>query len=140
MKHVTELELIEYAAGSIAQPQKVLLDAHLAKCESCRQILEQNTLVYHSLAEFAAPKVNDLTQRVRQGVASRQFFAWRQFAYNLVRVAAVVIISASAGYFVALKFAPAHQSDSASMLEQQSEISFVQPARHIALAVAGAAQ
>ena len=57
--------------------------------------------------------------------------------YNLARVAAVIIIAALAGYFAAIAFTPVQQSDSVAILKAQSEISFTQPARHIALAVSG---
>jgi predicted anti-sigma-YlaC factor YlaD len=137
MKHITELELIEYATGSIGQSQKAGTEEHLAQCESCRQMCEQTKLIYNSLSDFAAPQVNDLTTRVRQGVNAQTAFGWKHFVYDFSRVAAVIILSVSAGYFAAVKFTPGQQSDSISFLKNQSEFSFVQPARHIAMAVSG---
>jgi predicted anti-sigma-YlaC factor YlaD len=137
MKHLTEIELIEYINDSIGRSQKAVIQDHLVKCESCRNLFEQTKLIYDSLEDLTAPQVNDLRARVLQGVTAKPMWGWKYFAYNLVRVAAVIIIAALAGYFVAVIFAPAPQFDSVSTLKAQSEISFTEPARHIALAVAG---
>jgi anti-sigma factor RsiW len=137
MKHVTEIQLIEYTNGSVDGPQKAAIKDHLAGCAACRRLYEQTKLVYDSLDDLAAPQVNDLTARVRQGVAAAG--GWRNM-YTLTRAAAVIIIAVLAGYFTAIIFAPVPQSDSVSILKAQSEISFTQPARHIALAVSGEAR
>ena len=131
MKHITELELIEFAAGSIAGPLNVVIEEHLSQCDQCRQMYEQTRLVYDSLGDLDAPQVSDLTARIRRHITTRKH-RWNWFA---ARVAAVILISALAGFLAALKLTPA-QTDF-SIVKTQTDISFAQPARHIALAASG---
>jgi hypothetical protein len=137
MKHVTEIQLIEYTNGSVAGSQKAAIEEHLAGCGPCQKLFEQTKLIYDSLEDLTTPQVNDLRARVLQGVTAKSMWGWKHVAYNLARVAAVIIIAALTGYFAAVTFAPVRQSDSISTLKAQSEISFTEPARHIALAVSG---
>ena len=139
MKHVTEIQLIEYTNGSASEPQKTAIENHLAGCESCRQNYEQTKLVYDSLGDFVEPQVADLRAKVlqRMTVAGGWHGQKRSVAMLFARVAAVIIIAALAGYFAAITFVPVRQSDSVSILKAQAEISFTQPARQIALAVSG---
>jgi hypothetical protein len=137
MKHVTEIQLIEYTNSSLGGSQKAAMEDHLAGCDSCRKLYEQTKLIYDSLGNLTAPQVNDLRARVLQGITAKPMWAWKHLAYNLARIAAVVIIAALAGYFAAVTSATKQQSDSVSILKTQSEISFAQSAQHIAMAVAG---
>jgi predicted anti-sigma-YlaC factor YlaD len=136
MKHITEIELIDYVNGSVDPPQKAPVEEHLAQCESCRQMYEQARLVYDWLGDFTAPQVNDLTEKLRQRL-TRPKRRTAVVLYNLTRIAATVIIAALAGYFAADRLEPEQQPNAASALKTQSKISFAQPARHIALAVSG---
>ena len=148
MKHVTEIQLIEYTNSSADEHQKAAIEDHLAGCDSCRQLYEQTKLVYDSLDDLAIPQITDLRAKVLQrmtvaepALSALRMGGWhgqkRNVAMLFARVAAIIILAALAGYFAAIIFAPVQQSDSIAILKAQSEISFTQPARHIALAVSG---
>ena len=134
---MTEIQLIDYANGSIDAQQKEYVETHLAQCGMCREQFEQTKLIYEALGDFAVPQTNDLTGIVRQRVRAQNIWNWKHVAYNLARVAAVIVFSASLGYFAAISFAPRQQFYSISDLKGQSAISFVQPASHVALAALG---
>ncbi|MHB1158107.1 MAG: hypothetical protein ACYC26_14875 [Phycisphaerales bacterium] len=111
MEHLVTRELMELAAGCVDAARQAELREHLTECQTCRATFTECEAVWRAMGawhvEAPAAEADDLTRRVtdaaaqeRMGRMSRAYGrVWRMGP--MLRIAAMVVVSASAGMLAA---------------------------------------
>ncbi len=102
MNHLSDIELIELAAGHLAAPQSRECEAHLLACADCRARYEESAGVWDQLGtwELTLPQV-DLSERVVRAIdeSHRLRMPRRlQFPWRAARIAASIAVAMGIGH------------------------------------------
>ncbi len=108
MKHVNDIELIEYVAGKLTASRNEEVREHMAACEECSDRRRKAVEVWNALGQWSVDTADhDVTQRIT-AIAEEEERSRKQhknthdmqigFLPALVRVAASIIIALGVGH------------------------------------------
>jgi anti-sigma factor RsiW len=95
MKHATEIELIELAAGRLPAEHQADLAAHLAACPECARRRDEILATWDALGDWQVEPGRDLAPDV---LAAARAPGWRKRARPVLRIAASVLIAIGVGH------------------------------------------
>ncbi len=106
MKHLSEIEFIEYVAGNLAEARNAEIREHIAACAHCSQRVEQMQKLSDTLGaweiETAGHGVADQVPALAQEAKDSETAAVREhivrFMPQLLRLAASIIIAIGLGH------------------------------------------
>lgn len=103
MKHIPDIELIEFVAGRLADAHGKALQAHVDRCPQCAERLREYGQTWRVLGAWQVPVDRPLRtagefQAASQGLPPATWRLWRQDVYAALRMAAAVTMVAAAGY------------------------------------------
>jgi len=103
MKHISDIELIEYVAGNLAESRAVEIQGHIADCPQCSQRVEQIQKLSDTLGAWEVETAgHDVAERVAALAQCEQHSAAHErvmkFMPQLLRVAASIVIAIGLGH------------------------------------------
>lgn len=108
MKHIDDIELIEYVAGNLAEPEAAAIREHADACDECSQRLQETAKLSDTLGlweiETAGHNVGDrVTAAAQQSPPesvqrSATYARIERLLPGVLRVAASIIIAVGAGH------------------------------------------
>ena len=114
MDHINEIDIIEYAAGNLANERKTSIDRHLGECTVCAKKCAEMSELWDLTGNWPSTiPVGDITQKVLQQVSSGQLpdreskvvkFR-KKFLFPIMRAAAMLVIAAGMGHILGLRSA-----------------------------------
>lgn len=105
MHHLTDVELIDLAAGHVPAERRTCLHDHLSGCADCRQRYEETTQTWQTLGEWSveAAKADlwiGLQARLREASPQPQVRQARSLLLWAGRIAAAFLLGAGVGHGV----------------------------------------
>ncbi len=108
MKHVNDIELIEYVAGKLTASRNEEVREHMAACKECSDRWREAVEVWNALGQWSVDTADhDVTQRIT-AIAEEEERSRKQhknardlqigFLSTMVRVAASIIIAVGVGH------------------------------------------
>lgn len=108
MKHIDDIELIEYVAGNLTGPRAAEVREHIAECSQCSQRVLETDRLWDTLGDWSvqttdrdvADKVVSLAREEQSGIrqdAGKPFVRMR-LPLQILRVAASIIIAVGLGH------------------------------------------
>jgi len=108
MKHVNDIELIEYVAGKLTASRKEEVREHIAACKECSYRWREAVEVWNALGQWSVDTAeHDVTQRItalteeaERGQKQHKIARDLQIGFlpAMVRVAASIIIALGVGH------------------------------------------
>ena len=108
MKHLDEIELIEFAAGNLAEPRAAEVREHVAACRECSRRVQEMGKLWDTLGRWnVEPAEHDVADRITalahenraESVRGPSIFVLRKkFLMQALRVAASVLIAVGLGH------------------------------------------
>lgn len=108
MKHVNDIELIEYVAGKLTASRKEEVREHIAACKECSYRWREAVEVWNALGQWSVDTAeHDVTQRItalteeaERGQKQHKVARDPQIGFlsTMVRVAASIIIALGVGH------------------------------------------
>ena len=108
MKHVNDIELIEYVAGKLTASKNEEVREHMAACKECSGRWREAVEVWNALGQWSVDTADhDVTQRItalteeaERGQKQQKFAPKLQtgFLSTVLRVAASIIIAVGVGH------------------------------------------
>lgn len=106
MKHINEIELIEYVSGRLPTYRHKEVQEHISTCHICNQKRQEIELTWHTLAQWdvdmaqhgIADNIQDLAGKSRYSGIFH--LSPRKLSLAVFRVAASIIIGISFGYLM----------------------------------------
>ena len=107
MEHLSEKELIEYAAGRLSESENECVEQHIASCPECSGRSRETANTWNTLGEWKIDTTgHDIAGRVvraaeklknQQEQHSHSFILRAGFWPDMVRIAASIVIAAGIG-------------------------------------------
>jgi anti-sigma factor RsiW len=107
MKHLDDIELIEYAAGNLTEPRAAEVREHIAACRQCSQRVQETDKLWETLGHWdvetaghdVAGRISAMADETRLRIMpQRSTHAVRKrFLLQALRVAASIIIAIGLG-------------------------------------------
>lgn len=106
MEHISEIEIIEYVAGHLAEPRINVIREHIAQCLQCSQRIEQARKFSDTLGTWevdtsghdVAERVIALAKETEYTQPSSSVNRIIKFMPQVLRVAASIIIAIGVGH------------------------------------------
>jgi anti-sigma factor RsiW len=103
MKHMADIELIEFVAGRLDGDRGVAVKAHVEQCPQCAERVRDYSQTWQMLGAWQLPvdrhlRTGEVLQTVPQEPAPRIWRLRKQDIYGFLRIAAAIGIVAGAGY------------------------------------------
>ena len=108
MEHLDDIELIEYAAGNLAEPRAAEAREHVAACPECSQHVQEAEKLWSTLGHWnVEPAGHDVADRITtlahedraEVVHGRSTYVLRKkFLLPALRVAASILIAVGLGH------------------------------------------
>ena len=125
MKHVSEIKLIEYCADRLTSDEADAVRKHLADCDVCRRIYQQQAELHQQLGDVPMPELQvDMVERVQRAITESAMGTVRQVdrrwkLAGVLRIAAVLMLSAAVGHVAGLVITDKRQPTAANLYEAQ---------------------
>ena len=110
MKHINDIELIQYVGGKLAMPRHKEVQDHISNCDECAQRWQEMVRTWDTLAKWDVDtashsmtgSIQAMAGKVRrsEGHAYTHHLPLRGFFAKIFRVAASIIIGISFGHLV----------------------------------------
>ena len=124
MEHVRPIELIQFAAGELAEPRRAEIAEHLDQCPECRANLENQNTLWNMLGEWSPDMPSrDLLTGVDRALESTKMSRTLPLRlWRLTRLAAAIVIGVGAGYFAssARLIGPLAEPETAAAIEDDA--------------------
>ncbi len=103
MKHIPDIDLIEFVAGRLAKDRSRALQAHVDGCPQCQERLREVGRTWRVLGAWQVPadrslQTAEVFEAASRGPTPVTWRLWRQDVYTALRMAAAIAIVAGAGY------------------------------------------
>jgi len=112
MKHINEIELIEYVSGRLPSSRHKEVQEHISTCRICDQKRQEMELTWDTLAQWDVDTTqHGIADSFQDLVAKSRYFGIfglnpSKLASAVFRVAASIIIGISFGYLIANLYLP----------------------------------
>lgn len=108
MKHINEIELIEYVAENLTEPKTSEIREHLAACKECSARLREATETWNTLGEWSvetaghdvSETITNLVEKAEQkhGLGEKTRILRTGFLRAALRIAASILIAIGVGH------------------------------------------
>ena len=118
MKHISEIELLEYAAGNLAASDADRVARHIAECADCASRHEQARSTWEILGNWPVdPSAHGIADHLVNMAAADSvrparttaILSFRPRLLGLLRIAAAILVAIGAGHIVGRLTLPANQ-------------------------------